>query len=117
MGNIKAIEDWPTPTYVTHIRSFLVLSSYWRNLIKKFLRISCPMNSLQNKENKFLWRTNCEESFKKLKHLLTTALILQVGNPNGDFVVPIDDRKEGLGGVFMSNYCAICYESYKLKEH
>ena len=65
--NIKSIEDWPTPTSVTNIRSFFGLAGYYRKLIKKFSRIACPMTSLKKKENKFLWMTNCEESFQKLK--------------------------------------------------
>ena len=75
------------------------------------------MDSLQKKEKKFLWMTKCEESFQKLKHLLTTAPILQIVDPNGDFIVCIDASKERLGGFLMQNDCAICYESQKLKEH
>ena len=62
--NIKAIEDWPTPTSVIDIRSFLGLASYYRNFIENFSRIACPMTALQKKENKFLWTTKCEESFQ-----------------------------------------------------
>ena len=96
---IKSIEDWPTPTSVTDIRSFLRLADYYRKFIESFLRIACPMNALKNKENKSLWKTKCEESFQILKQLLTTAPILQFADLNGDFVVFIDASKEGLGGV------------------
>ena len=65
--NIKAIEEWPTPTSVTDIRSFLGLDGYYRNLIENVLRIACPLNTLQKNENKFLWMTKCKEGFQKLK--------------------------------------------------
>ena len=74
--NIRSIEDWPTPTSVTDIRSFLGLSEYYRKFIENFSRIDFPMTALQKKENKLLWMTKCEESIQKLKHLLMTALIL-----------------------------------------
>ena len=61
--NIKAIEDWPTPTSVTDIRSSLRLARYYQKFIEKLLRIACPMTTLQKKENKFLWMTKCKESF------------------------------------------------------
>ena len=61
--------------------------------------------------------TMCDENFQKLKHLLTAALILQIADPNGDFVVCMDARKEGLGGVLLQNDYAIYYESWKLNEH
>ena len=44
---IKAIKDWPTPTSVTNIRSFFGLAGYYRNIIENFLRIACPMTTLQ----------------------------------------------------------------------
>ena len=60
---IRAIEDWPTPTSVTDIRSFLGLAGYYRKFIEKFSRIACPMTALKKKENKFLRTTKCEEIF------------------------------------------------------
>ena len=55
--NIRAIEDWPTPTSVTDIRCFLGLTGYYKKFIENFSRIACPMTALQKKENKFLWTT------------------------------------------------------------
>ena len=77
LENIKAIEDWPTPTSVTDNRSFFVLAGYYPKFIENFSRIACPMTTLEKKENKFLWMTQCGESFQKLKQILTTAQILQ----------------------------------------
>ena len=91
---IKSIEDWPTPTSVTNIRSFLGLSIYYRKFIGNFSRIACPMTALQKKENKFLWTTKCKEGFQNINHILMTRPILRITNPNGDFVVCMDARKE-----------------------
>ena len=85
--------------------------------IEKFSRISYPMTTLQKKEYKILWTTKCEESFKKLKQLLTIVPILRIEDPNGDFVVFIYASKEGLSGVLIQNDCAIYYESWKLEEN
>ena len=61
--------------------------------------------------------TKCEESFQKLKQLLTTTPILGILDPDVDFVVFTDASKEGLGGFLLQNDYVICYESQKLKEH
>ena len=98
---IKAIEDWPTPTSVTDIRSFLGLAGYYQKFIENLSRIASPMPALQKKANKFLWTTKCEESFQKLKKFLMTAPILGIANPDGDFVVCTDASKEGLGGILL----------------
>ena len=92
------------------------LSKYYRKFTENFSRITCPMMTLQKKENKFLWNHKCEESFQKLKKLLMTAPVLWMEDPNGGFVVCTDARKEGLGGVLLQNDHAICYELHKLKE-
>ena len=57
------------------------------------------ITSLQKKGKKFDWNENCEESFNKLKHLLTTSPILKIVDPYKDFVVCTDACEEGLGGV------------------
>ena len=111
LKKIQAIKYWPTPTSVTDIRSFLDLSRYYQKFIEKLLRIAFPITALQKKENNFLWTTKCEESFRNLKQLLMTAALLQIADPNGDFVVCTDASKEGIGGFLLQNDHVIYYES------
>jgi hypothetical protein len=66
---------------------------------------------------KFEWTFECEERFQHLKNLLTSAPILNIVDPNEDFIVCIDACKEGLGEILSQNGHVICYESRKLKEH
>ena len=72
---------------------------------------------MQKKGNKFDWNQKCEDSFKKLKNLLTTAPILRIANPNKDFIVCADACNDGLGGVLTQKAHVIAYESRKLKIH
>ena len=69
------------------------------------------MTALQKNANKFLWTTKCEEIFQKLKNISTTAPILTIVDPDGDFVVWMDASKEGIRGVLLQNDYAIYYES------
>ena len=61
---IRAIEDWPTLTSVTDIRSFFGLARYYRNFIENFSRITFPMTTVQKKASKLLWIAKCKESFQ-----------------------------------------------------
>ena len=65
--------EWSVSKNVSDIRSFMGITRYYRNSIEGFSKISYPITSLQNKGKKFEWTKKCEESFNKLKHLLTTA--------------------------------------------
>jgi hypothetical protein len=52
-----------------------------------------------------------------LKELLTSAPILNIVDPNDNYVVCTDGCKEGFGGVLIQNGHVISYESIKLKEN
>jgi hypothetical protein len=52
-----------------------------------------------------------------LKEILTNAPIVNIADPNEDFVMCTDAYKEGLGGVLSQRDHVVCYESKKLKEH
>ena len=58
-----------------------------------------------------------EESFNKLKQLLTTTPILKIVDPFKYFVVCTDACKEGLGGILIHENYVMAYETRKLKEH
>ena len=59
-----------------------------------------PITSLKKKGKKFDWNHNCEESYKNLKTLLTSAPILRIADPNNkEFVLCTDACNDGLGGV------------------
>jgi hypothetical protein len=78
---IKSIMDWPTPKYVSNIRSFMGLEGYYRRFIKVFSKIGCPITSLQEKGVKFIWTSECEERFQQLEYLLTNAPVLKIAEP------------------------------------
>jgi hypothetical protein len=84
---IKAIMDWPTPKDVFDIRSFMGLEGYYRRFIKGFFKIGFPITSLQKKGVKFIWTSECEEKFQELKYILTNAPVLNIADPNKDFLV------------------------------
>ena len=78
--NIEAIMNWPTPRNVTDVRSFMGLAGYYRRFIEGFSRVAHAITSLQKKGTKFEWTSRCEESFQRLKNLLTNAPVLKVAD-------------------------------------
>ena len=93
------------------------VTEYYQKSIEGFSKISYPITSLQKKGIKFEWSKNWNESFNKLKHLLTTAPILKIANPFKDFIVCTDACNEEFGGVLLQDNYVVAYESRKLKGH
>jgi hypothetical protein len=108
---IRSIMEWPTPKDVSDIRSFMGLVGYYRRFKKGFSNIGCTIASLQKKGIKFIWTSKCEEIFQELKYLLTHALVLNIVDPDNDFLMCIDAYKEEIKGFLMQEECVICYAS------
>ena len=73
---MKAILDWPRPTNVTEIKSFLGFAGYYRRFMKEFLKIASALTNMLKKTAKFEGTDKCEKGFQELRHHLTTVLIL-----------------------------------------
>jgi hypothetical protein len=115
LAKVKAIMEWPVPTNVLEVRSFMGLAGYYQRFVKGFSNIANPITELQKKNKKFVWTEKCVEAFRRLKELLTTSPILKVPDMDADFLVCTDASKEGLGGVLMQDGRVIAYISRKLR--
>ncbi|CAH9124286.1 unnamed protein product [Cuscuta epithymum] len=116
-SKIEVVIDWPTPTTVTEVRSFLGLAGYYRRFVKDFSKIAKPLTNLTKKTTKFIWDEECKKAFQELKQRLTTAPILTLPSGTEGFEVYTDACLKGLGCVLMQNGKVVAYASRQLKTH
>jgi hypothetical protein len=69
------------------------------------------MTKLLEKDAKFKWSSQCEETFLTLKKLLITAPVLAQLNIEKPFDVYCDASDMGIGGILMQDGHAIAYAS------
>jgi len=100
---VKAIQDWPTPTKVTHIRSFLGTAGYYRRFIKDFSKLAAPLSDLTKDNVKFEWDNQQELAFKALKSSIATGPVLILPDPNLPFVVHTDASGFAVGAVLQQD--------------
>ncbi|TYK19165.1 ty3-gypsy retrotransposon protein [Cucumis melo var. makuwa] len=116
-AKIEAVTNWPRPSTVSEIRSFLGLAGYYRRFVEDFSRIASPLTQLTRKGTPFVWSPACESSFQELKQKLVTAPVLTMPDGSGSFVIYSDASKKGLGCVLMQQGKVVAYASCQLKSH
>lgn len=116
-AKVEAVSNWPQPTNVTEVRSFLGLAGYYRRFVEGFSQIASPLTNLTWKLVKFEWTQECERSFEALKSRLVSAPILALPSGLGGFVIYSDASKQGLGCVLMQNDRVVAYASRQLKPY
>ena len=78
------------------------LTGYYRRFIKGFSKLAHPITSLQKKGVKFDWNSMSEDNFQKIKEILTSAPMLKISDPEGNFVVCTNAcKKKEVDGFIM----------------
>ncbi|WVZ70642.1 hypothetical protein U9M48_019290 [Paspalum notatum var. saurae] len=113
-SKIAAIQEWPTPTTVTQIRSFLGLAGFYRRFVRDFSSIAAPLHELTKKDVPFAWSDSQEVAFSTLKDKLTHAPLLQLPDFNKVFELECDTSGIGLGAVLLQEGKPVAYFSEKL---
>ncbi|CAI5685570.1 unnamed protein product [Oreochromis niloticus] len=93
-AKVAAVRDWPTPSNVKELRSFLGLASYYRQFIKGFATIASPLHRLTDKGQPFGWGDACAAAFAQLKEALTRAPVLAYPDARQPFIVDTDASNE-----------------------
>lgn len=114
---MDAVKSWLRPLSPSNIRSFLVLTSYYRRFPEGFSSISSPLAVRTQNKVKFIWYEACEQSSQELKDRLTFAPVLTLSKGTNDFVVYCDASKVGLGCVLMKNGKVITFALRTLRIH
>lgn len=99
------IRNWPIPSNVQQLRSFLGLASYYRRFVSGFSKIAKPLHALTCKGDEKVgkmrplsdWSEEADIAFKALKQALCEAPVLGFPDFNHDFVLKVDASLKGLG--------------------
>ncbi len=96
---VECVENWPEPTTVKEVRSFLGLCSYYRRFIACFSEIAKPLHQLTEKDRKFAWTEQCSAAFQTLKKKLTEAPLLAHPDFSQPFILDTDASDLAIGSV------------------
>jgi len=96
---IEVVKNWPVPTTVSEVRSFLGFASYYRKYVAGFSQIAGPLNDLTSVKSTFKWTSECQEAFEHLIKVLISAPILALPREGCPVILDTDACDTAIGGV------------------
>ena len=66
----QGVADWPYPTTVTDVRSFLGFTGFYRYFVPNYSKIAHPLLNLTKKNTTWNWGPEQTKAFKTLKTLM-----------------------------------------------
>jgi len=100
-AKVEAVQQWPVPTSIAEVRSFLGLASYYRRFVLDFARIAHPLHALTAKGAEFVWTQKEKAAFYGLREALLSAPILATLSDGGTYYLDKDASAFGLGAVLQ----------------
>jgi hypothetical protein len=89
-NKVTAVVNWPTPSNVKELCSFLGLAGYYRKFVQHFGIISKPLTLLLKKNTRFLWTQEQDIAFHCLKTKVSQAPVLALPDFSKPFVLETD---------------------------
>ena len=119
---VEAVKNFPKPTDLKSLRSFLGLASYCKRFIPGFSAKANPLFKLTRKNVDFFWSYDCQVTFDSLKQLLVDSPLLVFPDFSQEFVMETDASRIGLGTVLAQEVedgtrHPVAYASRTLQPH
>ncbi|KAG5869408.1 hypothetical protein JTB14_032332 [Gonioctena quinquepunctata] len=100
-NKMRAILERKPPTDLKQVMSFIQTCSWFRRFIEDFANVSRPLTSLLKKNTKWIWGTDQQNYFDRLKELLTSTPILRQADVRLPHVLRTDSSSYDLGAVVL----------------
>jgi hypothetical protein len=98
-SKVQAMQQFPPPTTVKQLRTFLGTTGFYRRFIEGYSRITNPLTALLIKDRTFVWNDRHQRAFDTLKQHMTSAPVLAHPDLNSPFILHTDASYLGLGAI------------------
>lgn len=98
---IEAVIDFPKPTNVRQVQSFLGLTGYFRKFVPGYSLIARPLTNLLKMNVPFVFNNEQTDAFARLKIILSSQPILKIYRINVETELHTDASKYGYGAILL----------------
>jgi hypothetical protein len=113
---VEGISTWPTPICKCDVQSFLGFCNFYRRFIKGYADVARPLNYLTGNVD-FNWTPECQESFDKLKSLITSDTVLAIPNYQDKFRLETDASAYASGAFYLNTRTTNGDQSLSFQRH
>lgn len=102
----------PHPEDLSSLRSFLGGVIYYSKFLMNLQSVLYPLHQLLKKEARFVWTSECQDTFNKVKHMIIHSPLLVHYDPSKPIVLICDASPYGVGAVLnivINNEERPCY--------
>jgi hypothetical protein len=115
---IQVIHDWPAPTTLTELRSFLGLANFYRRFVLGCFHIAWALSQINRGggKAKFLWGRSQQQTFDDLKKSLCSTLVIPLPNLQHPFEIETNASDYAVGVVLTQHGHPVAYHSERLSD-
>ena len=97
----EAIKNWPSPTNVKELQSFLGAINYLSKFIPYLSTLRSTLQGLVKKDSEYLWTPTHEKAFKDIKDAICTETLLSYFDKSKPVFIEVDASGQGLGAALL----------------
>jgi hypothetical protein len=118
LAKIQVIRDWPAPTTLTELRSFLGLANFYCRFVLGFSHIAWALSQITRGGGKvkFAWGRSQQQAFDDLKQCLCSTPVLSLPDLQQPFEIETDASDYAVGVVLTQHDHPVAYHSETLSD-
>jgi hypothetical protein len=118
LAKIQVIHEWPAPTTLTELQSFLGLANFYRRFVLGLSHIAWALNQINKGGGKvkFAWGWSQQQVFDYLKQRLCSTLVLSLLDLQHPFEIETDALNYDVGAVLTQYGHPVAYHSKTLSD-
>ena len=113
-SKVQAIVDYPVPTNLAELRTFLGMVQYLAKFCQHLSTASQPLRQLEKKEIEWHWQHPQDKAFKEIKELITKAPVLQYFDVSKNVTIQCDASQYGIGATLLQEGQPVHYANRAL---
>lgn len=103
-SNIAKITKFSQPRNPKQVKRFVMMCSFYRNLIPDFAKLSQPLTVLTSKNTPFKWTSEHQKAFEEIQEVFFKIPFVQLPKWNEPFVLNTDASNSAISAILMQEY-------------